>query len=119
MIHLILKEFLPVVLDLHLVLRKFHYLLPKPLKFQDNFGAAIAPLKGPLSQYHSKPDARSQQLLRDEATERIHPVVSVKIGRPDFRKAWVSIRVDKSFFVDQSYSPGKTALTCSATEIGL
>jgi len=91
LIRLILKEFSPVVLDVHLVLREFHFLLPELLKFQDNFGAAIALLKGPLSQYHSKPDARSQRLLRDEAAEEIHPVVGVKIGRPDFRKAWVSI----------------------------
>ena len=73
------------------MLREFHYLLPELLKFQDNFGAAIALLKGPLNQYHSKLDVRSQRLLKDEAAKRIHPVVGVKIGRPDFRKAWISI----------------------------
>ncbi|OCL02233.1 hypothetical protein AOQ84DRAFT_305094 [Glonium stellatum] len=88
LIRLILKDFSPVILDVNLVLREFHFLLPELLKFQDNFNAAITLLRGPLSHFHSKPDLRSQRLFREEAAKIIHPAVGVKVGRPTFRKAW-------------------------------
>jgi DNA ligase-4 len=87
MTRLILKDLSPVVLDATLTLREFHFLLPGLLQFQDSFKAAMPLLRGPLNQWHSKPDLRSQRIFKKEAAELLYPQVGIKVGRPPFMKA--------------------------------
>lgn len=86
-VRLILKDLSPVKIDETLVLKCFHFLLPDLLRFQQNFDAALELLKGPLKEYHERPDPRSERLLRAGAATLIEPCVGVKVGRPTFHKA--------------------------------
>jgi DNA ligase-4 len=87
MTRLILKDFSPVLLDETLIIREFHFLLPRLLQFQDSFKAANSLLRGSLQKWHSKPDLRSQRIFKKEAAELLHPKVGIKVGRPPFVKA--------------------------------
>ena len=86
-VRLIVKDLSPVEIDEPMVLKCFHFLLPDLLRFQQNFDAALELLKGPLKEYHARPDARSERLLRSGAAALIKPCVGVKVGRPTFHKA--------------------------------
>lgn len=86
-VRLMLKDFGRVILDDDLVLGEFHFMLPSLLKFQNDFAAAMALLKGPLTHYHAKPDRLSQKLLLEQAAQHLKPRVGIKIGRPTWYKA--------------------------------
>ena len=87
LVRLILKDFSPVRVNQHLVLRSFHFLLPDLLMFQNNFHAAVRLLKSPLREYPDAPDPRSERLHRHGAAKFLKPSVGVKVGRPQFYKA--------------------------------
>ncbi|KAH7042684.1 hypothetical protein B0J12DRAFT_673753, partial [Macrophomina phaseolina] len=82
-----LKDFGRAVVDDLLILTEFHFMLPPLLRFQNDFAAAMALLKGPLANYHAKPDHLSQKLLLEQAAQHLKPKVGVKIGRPTWYKA--------------------------------
>lgn len=83
----ILKDLSPIRLGEPLVLKSFHFLLSDLLHFQQSFEAAFHLLKGPLQQYPSHPDARSETLHRKSAAESLRPEIGTKVGRPTFQKA--------------------------------
>lgn len=87
LVRMILKDYAPVVLDQQHVLRCFHFLLPALLKFQDTFEAAMHLIQGPLGEFPSNPDPRSQVVFRKQAAELLRPQIGVKVGRPSFHKA--------------------------------
>ncbi|KAJ9658846.1 hypothetical protein H2201_007627 [Coniosporium apollinis] len=87
LVRMILKDYAPVVLDQQHVLRCFHFLLPALLKFQDTFEAAMHLIKGPLAEFPSNPDPRSQVIFRKQAAGLLRPQIGVKVGRPSFHKA--------------------------------
>lgn len=87
LVRLILKCSKPVSIDESLVLKSFHFLLPDLLHFQRDFRAAMMLLKGDLKGYHANPDPRSQQLFKQQASEKLRPQVGTKVGRPTFYKA--------------------------------
>ncbi|EMC93946.1 hypothetical protein BAUCODRAFT_50649, partial [Baudoinia panamericana UAMH 10762] len=89
LVRLLLKDFAPVRVDEHLVLKSFHFLLPDLLRFQNDFGVAMTLLKEDalLRQLPEQPDPRSELLFKQQAASSLRPVVGVKVGRPDFTKA--------------------------------
>ena len=87
LVRLVLKDLSGLKIEENLVLQSFHFLLPDLLRFQQNFEAAILLLRGPLAEYHERPDPRSRRLLRRQAAELIKPRVGIKVGRPTFHKA--------------------------------
>ncbi|EKG18897.1 DNA ligase ATP-dependent [Macrophomina phaseolina MS6] len=86
-VRVMLKDFGRAVVDDLLILTEFHFMLPPLLRFQNDFAAAMALLKGPLANYHAKPDHLSQKLLLEQAAQHLKPKVGVKIGRPTWYKA--------------------------------
>lgn len=87
LVRLILKDFSPIRVNVTLLLKSIHFLLPDLLQFQNDFRAAIELLKGSLKEYPECPDPRSERLHRLSARGVLKPVVGVKVGRPDFWKA--------------------------------
>lgn len=87
LVRLILKDFAPVRLNEAEILKNYHFLLPGILRFQDKFDAAIRLLNGPLNDYPSHPDSRSERLHFESAATHLKPTVGVKVGRPNFHKA--------------------------------
>ncbi|TKA29522.1 hypothetical protein B0A50_03535 [Salinomyces thailandicus] len=89
LVRLILKDFSPVTVDDKAVLRSYHFLLPDLLRFQNDFEAGLRLLQEPkLRDIPPQPDRRSESGYRAHAASAVQPVVGVKVGRPDFRKAW-------------------------------
>jgi DNA ligase 4 len=88
LVRLILKDFSPVTINETLLLKSFHFLLPDLLRFQNDFAAAIRLLKNrTFRDYPAQPDRRSIPLHRRAAASELKPVVGVKVGRPEFKKA--------------------------------
>ncbi|KAK4991668.1 hypothetical protein LTR50_001676 [Elasticomyces elasticus] len=85
LVRLVLRTAVP--LDEATVLKSTHFLLPDLYRFQQDFGAAVALLRGHLSRFPPKPDALSEVLLREQASTLLRPAVGVKVGRPTFHKA--------------------------------
>jgi DNA ligase-4 len=89
LVRLILREYCTIELDEKFVFEQFHFLLPDLLMFQNDFDAASSLLKGELSCYPPVPEAGLRRLMRAEAGRKLSPTVGVKVGRPNFHKAWV------------------------------
>lgn len=87
LVRLILKDLTPVRVSEADILKGYHFLLPGVLRFQNQFEAAITLLKGPLREYPSHPDPRSERLHFKSAAEKLKPMIGVKVGRPNFHKA--------------------------------
>ena len=88
-LRLILKNFHPVVLQEHFILRRIHFLLPKLLEFQSSFDAAAGILEcSSVRAIPAQPSAQTEERLMEEiSAECLRPQVGVKIGRPIFVKA--------------------------------
>jgi DNA ligase-4 len=89
-VRLILREYCTIELDEKFVLEEFHFLLPDLLMFQNDFNAASSLLKGELSCYPSATRPRLCHSMRVEAGRKLSPTVGIKVGRPNFQKAWVN-----------------------------
>ncbi|EER27608.1 ATP dependent DNA ligase domain containing protein [Coccidioides posadasii C735 delta SOWgp] len=85
---LILKDFNPVTIPTQLILRHFHFLLPKLLFFQNSLeGALMFLAKEPINSFPPRPEAHYADLLSKLALPHLRPEVGFKIGRADFLKA--------------------------------
>ncbi|EEP79119.1 conserved hypothetical protein [Uncinocarpus reesii 1704] len=85
---LILKDFNPVIIPGQLILRNFHFLLPKLLLFQNSLEGALKFLaQEPISEFPPRPEAQYANLLGRVALPLLKPKVGVKVGRADFYKA--------------------------------
>lgn len=85
---MILKSYVSVVLPASFVLRRFHFLLPHLLLFQDSFHAALGMLHSePMVHFPPCPEPGLAKDLAVVALSHLTPQVGVKIGRPDFYKA--------------------------------
>lgn len=87
LVRLILKDFAPVRLEENVVLRSVHFLLPDILRFQQDFDAAVATLRGPFKAYPSCPDPQSGSLLRKLVSASFRPTPGIKVARSEFCKA--------------------------------
>jgi DNA ligase-4 len=90
LVRLVLRDYCTVVLDEHYVFEQCHFLLPDLLLFQNDFEAVFGMLWGELSCYPPVPGSLEEKPMRVEAALKLRPVVGVKVGRPTFKKAWVS-----------------------------
>jgi DNA ligase-4 len=86
-VRIMLKDLTTISVDEDAIFQGFHFLLRYLLKFQRNFGAAVDLLKTEFREYPVCPDPESARLFRQGASEKLAPVVGIKIGRPNFIKA--------------------------------
>lgn len=86
-VRLILKDLSILHLDERLALQSIHFLLPDILRFQQDFNASIATLKGRFAKYPSRPDYQSATLLRKLVSASLRPQIGVKVSRSTFCKA--------------------------------
>lgn len=85
---MILKNYSPVMLPTNFILKKFHFLLPPLLLFQDSFGSALETLASDrISCFPPHPEPGLARDLGAIAMECLNPKIGVKIGRPDYYKA--------------------------------
>ena len=87
-VRLILRQYVTIALDEDYVLQQYHFLLPGLLKFQDDFDAAFAMLRGKLVFCPSAPGPALEESWRLKAAKLLKPVIGVKVARPHFHKAW-------------------------------
>lgn len=88
LVRLILRDYCTAALEEQYVFQRYHFLLPDLLMFQNDFEAVFGMLRGELSCYPPVPKSLEERSMRVEATQKLKPVVGVKVGRPAFRKAW-------------------------------
>jgi len=119
LIRLILKRFDPVTLDEKFILHSFHFLLPRILKFQSSFQAAVQLLNNSLlANMPAQPDRGSEDALRAAASEHLAPRLGINIGRPEYYKARSVNIVFNSLDPDVGTSnPSTTGNTVSCTSI--
>lgn len=88
-IRLILKELSPVVLDEIFILKLVHPLLPRLLKFQSTFEAAVKLIESPVlaTLAATVDDEGNARLTTPVRAAALRPVIGTKIGRPTFIKA--------------------------------
>lgn len=88
---MLLKSYAPVIIPEHLVLTQYHFLLPELLKFQSNFDAAVALLRGPVIATRSMhpQEEGERERVRQAILQQLTPKVGVKVGRTAFFKARV------------------------------
>jgi DNA ligase-4 len=91
LIRLVLRDYCTVALDEHYVFQQYHFLLPDLFMFQNDFDAVFSMLRGELSCYPAVPGTLEERSMRAEAAQRLKPIVGIKLGRPTFKKAWVSL----------------------------
>ncbi|GLA78365.1 hypothetical protein AtubIFM55763_011095 [Aspergillus tubingensis] len=85
---MILKSYSPVSLPENIILKRFHFLLPHLLLFQDSFERALSVLSSsPIKHFPPQPDAALAKDLGFIALGHFSPAVGVKIGRPEYYKA--------------------------------
>ncbi|RAK84969.1 hypothetical protein BO79DRAFT_274030 [Aspergillus costaricaensis CBS 115574] len=85
---MILKSYSPVSLPVNIILKRFHFLLPHLLLFQDSFERALSVLgSSPIKHFPPQPDAALAKDLGIIALGHLSPAVGVKIGRPEYYKA--------------------------------
>ncbi|KAH7413639.1 hypothetical protein DE146DRAFT_761920 [Phaeosphaeria sp. MPI-PUGE-AT-0046c] len=88
LVRLILRDHCTINLDEEHILAQYHFLLPDLLQFQNDFEAVFAMLRGELRLYPASPHTSEEQRLRVEASQKLRPIVGIKVGRPKFHKAW-------------------------------
>jgi DNA ligase-4 len=88
LVRLLLRDHCTIELDEQYFLRRYHFLLPDLLLFQNDFEAVFSMLRGQLRSYPSVPPPSQEKSMRIEAAQLLTPVVGVKVGRPTFHKAW-------------------------------
>lgn len=85
---MILKDYSPVVVPEKLVLKKFHFIMPTLLTFQDSMEAAMEILsREPIVSLPPRPSRDYERQLMQNVMAFLPPRIGVKIGRPDFYKA--------------------------------
>ena len=85
---MILKSFAPVILPVNCILRRFHFLLPSLLLFQNSFDSALDTLASEkISRFPPHPEPGLAQDLAAISLDCLNPKIGVKIGRPDYYKA--------------------------------
>lgn len=85
---MILKSYSPVLLPVTYVLRRFHFLLPSLLLFQDSFDSALDTLASEkVARFPPHPEPGLAEDLATIALDCLNPKTGVKIGRPDYYKA--------------------------------
>ncbi|GIK00770.1 hypothetical protein Aspvir_004799 [Aspergillus viridinutans] len=85
---MILKSYHPVVLPAKLTMKRFHFLLPHLLLFQDSFDSALKMLASePLSHYPPNPIPELAKDLYMQVLQHLKPGIGTKIGRPEYYKA--------------------------------
>ncbi|BCR93836.1 ATP dependent DNA ligase domain protein [Aspergillus luchuensis] len=85
---MILKSYSPVSLPVNIILKRFHFLLPHLLLFQDSFERALSVLgSSPIKHFPPQPNAALAKDLGIIALGHLSPAVGVKIGRPEYYKA--------------------------------
>lgn len=85
---MILKNYSPVILPASFVLKRFHFLLPALLLFQNSLDSALKTLASErIRHFPPQPDPGLARDLGVIALECLSPVTGVKIGRPDYYKA--------------------------------
>ncbi|KAF9691382.1 hypothetical protein EKO04_010828 [Ascochyta lentis] len=90
LVRLVLRDYCTIVLDEDYLFEQYHFLLPDLLKFQNDFDAVFRMLRVELSCYPAVPGNFEESWMRAEATQRLRPEVGVKVGRPIFKKAWMT-----------------------------
>ena len=117
---LILRDYCTLDLDEHYILQHYHFLLPDLLMFQDDFDAVFNMLRGDLGCFPPAPPLAEEAAMRAEAALKLKPVVGVKVGRPRFLKAWVSVTTTTGFQqITQLRRPSNTPSSWLATTPGL
>jgi DNA ligase-4 len=85
---MILKSYSPVVFPEQYTLKKFHFLLPHLLQFQNSFEGALEMLASdPINHFPPNPDPRSAKSLSTIAMQHLRPRTGIKVGRPEYYKA--------------------------------
>jgi DNA ligase-4 len=79
---LVLKNYLPVVMDTTIILRACHPLLPVILKVQDDLTVAAQFLQD----YNGKKGVTGEALSRDKLAQVLRPTLGVKVGRQTWFK---------------------------------
>ncbi|KAJ4988621.1 ATP dependent DNA ligase domain-containing protein [Stagonosporopsis vannaccii] len=88
LVRLVLRDYCTILIDEDYVYEQYHFLLPDLLRFQNDFDAVFGMLRGELSCYPAVPGQMEEPQMRIEAAQKLTPVVGVKVGRPNFKKAW-------------------------------
>ncbi|KAI8933435.1 hypothetical protein NX059_010049 [Plenodomus lindquistii] len=88
LVRLILRDYCTIDIEEKFVYEQYHFLLPDLLKFQNDFDAVFALLRGELSCYPAHPDDSRRKEMRFEASKKLRAVTGIKVGRPTFHKAW-------------------------------
>lgn len=85
---MILKSYSPVILPQQYTLKRFHFLLPQLLQFQNSFQGALDMLASePMNQFPPHPEPGSAKNFTSIALDYLRPRTGVKIGRPEYFKA--------------------------------
>lgn len=120
LVRLVLRDYCTVTLDENYFFQQYHFLLPDLLMFQNNFDAVFGMLRGELNSYPAVPGKSDEGSLRARASQKLTPVIGVKVGRPNFKKAWVSmVCLGKNTKSDDLSSPSKIVFRWSASTLGL
>ncbi|KAH7071398.1 hypothetical protein BKA63DRAFT_418707 [Paraphoma chrysanthemicola] len=88
LVRLILRDHCTVDLEEQFIFGQYHFLLPDLLMFQNDFDAVFEMLRGELSVYLATPGPSEEKMLRIQASQQLHAVIGIKVGRPTFHKAW-------------------------------
>lgn len=88
LVRLMLRDYCTITLDEHYTFKQYHFLLPDLLMFQNDFDSVFAMLRGELSGYPAVPGEVEERMMRIEAAHNLKPFVGIKVGRPEFKKAW-------------------------------
>ncbi|KAF3000099.1 hypothetical protein E8E13_003234 [Curvularia kusanoi] len=88
LVRLVLRDYCTITLDERYTFEQYHFLLPDLLLFQNDFDAVFSMLRGELSCYPPVPADEDSNSMRVEASQKLKPVVGVKVSRPAFNKAW-------------------------------
>lgn len=85
---MILKSYAPVVFPEQYTFRKFHFLLPHLLLFQNSFDGALEMLASdPIKHLPPNPVPTSVKSLISIAMQHLRPRAGVKVARPEYYKA--------------------------------
>ena len=88
MIRIMLKGLSSLELPERLILRRFHFLLPDLLRYQNSFHACVTTLKtNTIKGMPIKPAERDEGLLRESASDHFKPCLGLMVGLPCRDKA--------------------------------
>jgi DNA ligase 4 len=89
MIQVILKDFSSLKLSEQLILRRFHFLLPDLLRFQNSFYVCVAALETDIiKEMLIRSTKHDESLLWELASGHFEPRLGIMVGLPSRDKAW-------------------------------